>query len=273
MRRARWISPPSTRQLEHDHFRSARRYYSFKRGDSGSFGDTIDDFGVGAPIDLGVRLLGDATDRFASGREADVANGAMSVTLTLSDTPFTGFSLMDDGTGGTLVWGGSNIAPVLGGDRAITVTEGSTVAVTTADLTATDADGPSTQLVYTVTGTSHGTVLKSGAPVGTFHPGGACRQSDLLPTRRRRGRRRLHGLADGWGRAGTKRNRGSHPWNGPVIRGTGKADQLLGGESGDLLSGLAGNDVLDSGPEGSDWLDGGAGDATPRPTPARRAQC
>src|SRR5215203_3581137 len=75
---------------------------------------------------------------------------------------------MDDGAGGTLVWGRSNIAPVLGGDRAITVTEDSTVAVTTADLTATDADGPSTPLVYTVTGTSHGTVLKSGAPVGTF---------------------------------------------------------------------------------------------------------
>ena len=31
-------------------------------------------------------------------------------------------------------------APVLGGDRAITVAEGGTVAVATADLTATDAD-------------------------------------------------------------------------------------------------------------------------------------
>ena len=46
-------------------------------------------------------------------------------------------------------------------------------------------------------------------------------------------------------------------WNGPVIRGTGKADQLLGGEAGEFLSGLAGNDVLDGGPEGSYWLDGG----------------
>jgi len=134
----------------------------------GSFGNTIDDFGVGDAIDLrGLAYSGNATASFASGK-LTVANGAMSVTLTLSDTPFTSFSLMDDGAGGTLVWGGSNIAPVLGGDRAITVTEDSTVAVTTADLTATDADGPTTQLVYTVTGTSHGTVLKSGAPVGTF---------------------------------------------------------------------------------------------------------
>ena len=72
----------------------------------GSFGDTIDDFGVGDAIDLrGLAYSGNATASFASGK-LTVANGAMSVTLTLSDTPFTSFSLMDDGAGGTLVWGG-----------------------------------------------------------------------------------------------------------------------------------------------------------------------
>ena len=225
----------------------------------GSFGNTIDDFGVGDAIDLrGLAYSGNATASFASGK-LTVANGAMSVTLTLSDTPFTSSSLMDDGAGGTLVWGGSNIAPILGGDRAITVTEGSTVAVTTADLTATDADGPTTQLVYTVTGTSHGTVLKSGAPVGTFtqaelaanlissqHDGGGVAGSFTVS------------LTDG-DAPGQSATVAVTPWNGPVIRGTGKADQLLGGEAGELLSGLAGNDVLDGGPEGSDWLDGGTG--------------
>ena len=59
-------------------------------------------------------------------------------------------------------------APVLGGDRAITVPEGGTAAVTTADLSATDADSTDSELVYTVTGTSHGSVLKSGSATTSF---------------------------------------------------------------------------------------------------------
>ena len=51
-------------------------------------------------------------------------------------------------------------APVLGGDRAITVAEGGTAAVTTADLSATDPDSTDSELVYTVTGAAHGTVLE-----------------------------------------------------------------------------------------------------------------
>ncbi len=45
-----------------------------------------------------------------------------------------------------------NDAPVLGGDDAISVTDGGTVAVTTADLTASDIDNSDAELVYTVTG-------------------------------------------------------------------------------------------------------------------------
>ena len=59
-------------------------------------------------------------------------------------------------------------APVLDGDRAITVPEGGTVAVATADLSATDADSTDSELVYTVTGTAHGTVLKGGSATATF---------------------------------------------------------------------------------------------------------
>ncbi|MFL5170940.1 MAG: cadherin-like domain-containing protein, partial [Microvirga sp.] len=59
-------------------------------------------------------------------------------------------------------------APVLGGDRAITVAEGGTAAVTTADLSATDPDSTDSELVYTVTGAAHGTVLKSGSATTSF---------------------------------------------------------------------------------------------------------
>ena len=61
-----------------------------------------------------------------------------------------------------------NDPPVLGGDDAITVPEGGTVAVTDRRPTASDVDSSDAQLVYTVTGTSHGTVLNSGVASSTF---------------------------------------------------------------------------------------------------------
>jgi Cadherin-like/FG-GAP-like repeat len=61
-----------------------------------------------------------------------------------------------------------NDAPVLGGDDLINVTVGGTVAVSTADLTASDLDNSAAQLVYTVTGTSHGGVRLDGAPTSSF---------------------------------------------------------------------------------------------------------
>jgi hypothetical protein len=61
-----------------------------------------------------------------------------------------------------------NDAPIIGGDHAITVSEGGSVAITTADLTATDPDHTDAQLAFTVTGTSHGTVLLDGAAATSF---------------------------------------------------------------------------------------------------------
>ena len=61
-----------------------------------------------------------------------------------------------------------NDDPVFVGDFAITVAEGGMVAVSAADLSASDSDSDDAQLVYTVTGTSHGTVLVSGAVASSF---------------------------------------------------------------------------------------------------------
>ena len=62
----------------------------------------------------------------------------------------------------------SNDAPVLGGDDSISASVGAAVAVTTADLTATDPDNSDAQLAYTVTGTSHGSVRLNGAATSSF---------------------------------------------------------------------------------------------------------
>ena len=64
--------------------------------------------------------------------------------------------------------GSYNDAPAIGGDKAITVAEGSAVAITTADLTAIDPDSTNAQLAFTVTATSHGSVQVSGATVTSF---------------------------------------------------------------------------------------------------------
>ena len=67
-----------------------------------------------------------------------------------------------------------NDAPVVSGDKAIAVAQGGAVAITTADLTATDPDNADTQLAFTVTATSHGSVQVSGATVTSFT------QADIL---------------------------------------------------------------------------------------------
>ena len=61
-----------------------------------------------------------------------------------------------------------NDAPVLGGDDAITVAKGGAVAVTTADLTASDLDNTPAELVYTVTGTIARHRRRSGAATASF---------------------------------------------------------------------------------------------------------
>jgi Ca2+-binding RTX toxin-like protein len=61
-----------------------------------------------------------------------------------------------------------NDPPTLGGDLGIAVANGGTVVVTTVDLTATDSDNTNAQLVYTVTGALHGTILLSGSAATSF---------------------------------------------------------------------------------------------------------
>jgi VCBS repeat-containing protein len=68
----------------------------------------------------------------------------------------------------SLTVGASNDAPVIGGDGAVTVAEGGSVVVATADLTATDPDNTDGQLVFTMTGTSHGIVRRNGSAATTF---------------------------------------------------------------------------------------------------------
>jgi VCBS repeat-containing protein len=68
----------------------------------------------------------------------------------------------------TITITGTNDAPELSGDNAITVAEGGSVVITTADLAATDLDNADDQLAFTITATSHGAVLLGGAATTTF---------------------------------------------------------------------------------------------------------
>jgi VCBS repeat-containing protein len=58
--------------------------------------------------------------------------------------------------------------PKLEGDNAVTVSEGLTVVLTTADITVTNPGKSPELMVYTVSGLSHGTVLVDGVPSNTF---------------------------------------------------------------------------------------------------------
>ena len=66
------------------------------------------------------------------------------------------------------VTGVNDIAPVLSGDGAIAVLQGGTTALTTADLSASDADTAPAGLAYAVTATTHGTVLVGGQAAAGF---------------------------------------------------------------------------------------------------------
>ena len=61
-----------------------------------------------------------------------------------------------------------NEAPVVAGDLGITVNEGQTVVITTADLTEADPDHSGDLLTYIVTGTLHGDVLVNGVVATSF---------------------------------------------------------------------------------------------------------
>ena len=61
-----------------------------------------------------------------------------------------------------------NEAPVVVGDLGVTVNEGQTVVITTADLTEADPDHSGDLLTYIVTGTLHGDVLVNGVVATSF---------------------------------------------------------------------------------------------------------
>jgi hypothetical protein len=108
------------------------------------------------------------------------ASGGSAAIYFIPDPDFSGrtafqyFAVDNEGNADAspaLVWidvAGVNDAPVLGGDGQTKVTEGGTVTLTTLDLTATDVDSADTDLVYTVTDTTHGSVQLNGADTLTF---------------------------------------------------------------------------------------------------------
>jgi len=61
-----------------------------------------------------------------------------------------------------------NDAPVLGGDLKASVDQGGTYKLTTADLAYTDPDNTATQVVFKVTGLTHGYITNNGAPAISF---------------------------------------------------------------------------------------------------------
>src|SRR5262249_54566207 len=61
-----------------------------------------------------------------------------------------------------------NDAPLLAGDNTIDVPEGGSVALTIADLTATDPDNTDAELVYTVTSKIHGKIQVAGVDASSF---------------------------------------------------------------------------------------------------------
>ena len=68
----------------------------------------------------------------------------------------------------TITFPSTNAPPVLTGDRAATVSEGGTYAITTADLNFTDPDDGASGVTFTVTNPVNGTVLVNGASATSF---------------------------------------------------------------------------------------------------------
>ena len=88
-----------------------------------------------------------------------------------------------------------NDAPVLGGDDAITVPEGGTVAVTTADLTATRRRQQRCRARLHGDGRVARHRAEERRRDDELHASRPRREPRLLPARRQRARRQLHGLA------------------------------------------------------------------------------
>jgi Ca2+-binding RTX toxin-like protein len=93
---------------------------------------------------------------------ADNASGSVQLTMTTSDG-----SLSDVDTA-TITVNPVNDAPVLTGDRALTMNEGATSTITATDLGYTDPDDVDAGVTFTITGLSNGTLLVGGIAATSF---------------------------------------------------------------------------------------------------------
>jgi hypothetical protein len=137
----------------------------------GSGGDPLSiTFNADAIADNVTTLLRAIT--YANSNDDDPSVAIRTLTTTFSDGDGQSASVTS-----TVAVSPVNDAPVLGGDGALTVAEGDVVAVSTADLTATDPDNSNAQLVYAVTAQLHGSVLLGSTALNV---GETFTQADIL---------------------------------------------------------------------------------------------
>jgi predicted extracellular nuclease/phosphodiesterase/alkaline phosphatase D-like protein/2',3'-cyclic-nucleotide 2'-phosphodiesterase (5'-nucleotidase family) len=168
----------------------------------------------------------------------------------------------------------ANLAPEIAGDLAITVAEGGTVVITTADLDEADPDNSAAALSYAVTGSSNGEVLLNGVEATTFT------QTDLAAGRvsfKHDGSETNTGsftvsLKDAGGLTSTASTVVAAvtpvvdliigtPRNDRPLDGTISDDLIYGLAGNDLINALDGNDIVNAG-SGNDDVRGGSGNDT-----------
>ena len=87
----------------------------------------------------------------------------------------------------TITFTNQNDAPTLG-NNSLTITEGATVVLTAADLSATDVDNTDPNLIFTVSNVLNGQFELSGVPTTTFTQADVAGEQRQLRPRRLRGR-------------------------------------------------------------------------------------
>jgi hypothetical protein len=189
----------------------------------GSFGNTLDDFGIGDALDLRGLAFTAATTATLVGTTLTVSNGSASASFTLTDTSFTNFRVVSDGAGGTLVTGGTtpgNDNLVYGpGNNEIHALAGDDRIAGGGGNDRIFGDAGNDQLF----GDAGDDLLNGGAG------------DDLL--RGRAGNDRLDGAAGNDTLLGEAGN--------DVLSGGGGIDRLIGGLGRDVLTGGSGRDTFD----------------------------
>ena len=128
---------------------------------------------VSAQTNGTVQVLGANATSFT---HAQLVNGDVTFLHDGTDAPTASFdvSVADDDAASsstitiTATVDSQNDAPTISGDQAIAVNEGDAVVLTTADFVGADVDDALTDLTYTVSGLSNGTVQVGGLNVTTF---------------------------------------------------------------------------------------------------------